>query len=38
LSQALRRLERRDIIEKTDGGYRFRADLIRRWILQNAAA
>jgi hypothetical protein len=37
LAQALRRLERRDIIEKTDGGYRFRADLVRRWILQNAA-
>ena len=36
LAQALRRLERRDIIEKTDGDYRFRADLVRRWVLQNA--
>jgi DNA-binding MarR family transcriptional regulator len=36
LAQALRRLERRDIIEKTDDGYRFRADLVRRWVLQNA--
>jgi hypothetical protein len=32
LEGALRRLVRREIIETTAGGYRFKVELVRRWV------
>ncbi|NUM43827.1 MAG: AAA family ATPase [Anaerolineales bacterium] len=32
LAQTLKLLERRELIEKVDGGYRFQVELIRRWF------
>jgi hypothetical protein len=34
---ALRRLVRREILERVDGGYRFRIELIRRWFTTGAS-
>jgi hypothetical protein len=35
LDRALNLLQRRDVIEQTDGGYRFQVELIRRWFAQS---
>lgn len=36
LDQTLARLNRRELIEEVDGGYRFQVELIRRWFEGNA--
>jgi serine/threonine protein kinase len=37
LQAALRKLVHRDILAATDGAYRFRVELVRRWVERNAS-
>jgi hypothetical protein len=32
VADVLRRLLRREILEQTDGGYRFQIEMVRRWF------